>query len=104
MGSRGWTDVARVAFGLIRIVSRDLLWTRVLTYVYARLCFMFSSFCLELSSIASVHSYSLGIASTYSVASLRQCGVALQRSAVRYILDTGLQRTAQPRHRTGRVL
>ena len=75
-------DVARVAFGLIQIVSCDLLWTRVLAYVYARLCFMFSSFCLELSSIASIHSYSLGIASTYSVAYSRLYGVALQRSAV----------------------
>ena len=43
----GWTDVARVVFGLIRIVSRDSLWTRVLAYEYARLCFMFSSLVLN---------------------------------------------------------
>ena len=69
-------------FGQTRTKSRDSLWTHDLAYVCMLVCLMRSSFVLFFSRIASVHSYSLGIASTYSVAYSRLYGVALQRSAV----------------------
>ena len=62
-------------------------------HVCASMTYAFSFVFLS-CRIASVHSYPFGIASSYSVATSRLYGVALQRSAVRYYLDTGLQRSA----------
>ena len=79
-------DSARTADSFRTYVFRPMHVCASMTYAFS---FVFLS-----SRIASVHSYSLGIASSYSVATSQLYGVALQCSILQYYLVTGLQRLA----------